>query len=87
MEDNTKKPRGLLKNRHSDRLKKNQLALFQGIIIIIIIIIIIFISTPYTLVRYKMPTHRNMQIEWHRLYNYLFIGIRYSHDRVLISPR
>jgi hypothetical protein len=54
---------------------------------LIIIIIIIFISTPDILVRYKMPTHRNMQIEGHKLYNYIFIGISYSHDRVLISPR
>ncbi len=30
MEDNSKKPRDLLKNRNGDGLKKNQLSLFQG---------------------------------------------------------
>ncbi len=30
LENNSRKPRGLLKNRHSDSLKKNQLTLSQG---------------------------------------------------------
>jgi hypothetical protein len=32
LENNSRKPRGLIKNRHSDSLKKGQLTLSQGMV-------------------------------------------------------